>query len=475
MESLLSAGIDVGTTTTQVAFSRLFMENTAGYFSVPRVSIVEKRVVYQGEPRFTPLLDAFRLDAEGVKAIVEEAYAKAGISPRDVRAGAVIITGEAARKENAEALVTSLAGLAGEFVVSAAGPDMESVVAGKGCGACAYSKARHCRVLSVDVGGGTSNAALFEEGEALSTGCVDIGGRLVRTDGQGTVLSFSPAAEQAAKAAGVGLYPGLRDQEALERLCAAMAGVLAQMAGLVPKTALYEALRTPGSARLDMGGGADALCFSGGVADAIEGRFGGGDDFRFGDIGILLGRAIANDGDLGRLPRIRPAETLRATVIGAGSYTVAVSGSTIAAAAEALPLKNLPVARCTPQEEAALFQGRDEGFGARFRGALALAPSGLCAMAFAGKKSPSYAEVRAMGGVLAQIGEESLAPGAPLVAVCERDMAKALGGALRGRTGRPVLSIDGVAAAEGDQLDIGKPVMGGLAVPVVVKTLVFER
>ena len=154
MESIISVGIDVGTTTTQVVFSRLFMENTAGIYNVPKVSITGKEILYRSEPFFTPLLDREHIDAEKVKGIVLSVYRDAGISPDDVSSGAVIITGESARKENAENIVRTLSGMAGEFVVSAAGPDMESVIAGKGSGAYAYSKDHHLRVVNLDIGGG---------------------------------------------------------------------------------------------------------------------------------------------------------------------------------------------------------------------------------------------------------------------------------------------------------------------------------
>ena len=36
MADILSVGIDIGTSTTQLVFSRITMENAAGFFSVPR-------------------------------------------------------------------------------------------------------------------------------------------------------------------------------------------------------------------------------------------------------------------------------------------------------------------------------------------------------------------------------------------------------------------------------------------------------
>lgn len=42
-----------------------------------------------------------------------------------------------------------------------------------------------CRVLNIDIGGGTSNYALFDAGNVSATACLNVGGRLLETDAQG--------------------------------------------------------------------------------------------------------------------------------------------------------------------------------------------------------------------------------------------------------------------------------------------------
>ena len=143
MADILSVGIDIGTSTTQVVFSRLLLENTGGYFSVPRVSIVDKQILYKSRVHLTPLTGESRIDADRVRELVAAEYRKAGFSPGDTGSGAVIITGESARKDNSDAVLKSLSDFAGDFVVSAAGPDMESVIAGKGSGAYENSIREH--------------------------------------------------------------------------------------------------------------------------------------------------------------------------------------------------------------------------------------------------------------------------------------------------------------------------------------------
>lgn len=159
-EQLLSVGIDIGTSTTQLVISRLTLENRAGPFSVPRIAIGEKEVLYRSAIHFTPLLSETEIDAEGVRAIVAEEYRRSGFRQTDISTGAVIITGETARKENARQVLAALSDFAGDFVVATAGPDLESILAARGAGIDEYSKEHHKRILHFDIGGGTSNLAL---------------------------------------------------------------------------------------------------------------------------------------------------------------------------------------------------------------------------------------------------------------------------------------------------------------------------
>jgi len=89
---------------------------------VPRISIVNKEVIYRSAIYFTPLISDKEIDVKGVSKIVTEEYRKAGIKPRDLKTGAVIITGETARKQNADLVLEKLSHLAGDFVVATAGP-----------------------------------------------------------------------------------------------------------------------------------------------------------------------------------------------------------------------------------------------------------------------------------------------------------------------------------------------------------------
>ena len=190
-DTLLSVGIDVGTTTTQLIVSRLTVENKASAFSVPEMEISDRQVVYQSPIHFTPLLGENLVDGEKIRDLIAREYEKAGIRPAHVDTGAVIITGETSRKENARAVTDALSEYAGDFVVATAGPDLESVLAAKGAGADGYSGETGAKVLHMDIGGGTANLAWIEDGQIVKTGCMNVGGRLVKLDENGVLTYVS--------------------------------------------------------------------------------------------------------------------------------------------------------------------------------------------------------------------------------------------------------------------------------------------
>lgn len=474
MPSILSVGIDIGTSTTQVIFSRLMLENTTGYFSVPHVSIVDKEIVFKSRVHMTPLIGESRIDADRVRELVALEFERAGFTPRDTDSGAVIITGESARKDNADAVLARLSDFAGDFVVSAAGPDMESVIAGKGSGAFEYSMREHCIVANLDIGGGTTNAAVFDDGKVIARGCLDLGGRLICVAPDMTVTKASPGAVRTAEAAGVRLLVGEKATvRELEQITDKMAEVLANFLGERADN-LTRDLKTPGSTDFRLSGKRiDAVCFSGGVADGIyrpkENLF------EFGDIGILLGRSIASSA-LARQHRvIQAGETIHATVVGAGTYTTTVSGSTITYTSDIFPLKNVPVLKLDPAEEEGCFKGNVSLVAGKIRWFMGQSDAPLIILAMDGMKNPSYGQVKTAAECLCRAMTECLGREQPLVIVIERDIAKAVGQLMHQFLGgkRQVVALDGIRVDEGDYVDMGKPVMDGMVIPVVVKTLIF--
>lgn len=449
-ERLRSVGLDVGTTSTQLVFSELAVENRAGAFSVPDFTISERRVIYQSPVHFTPLLGGDRVDAPALRRIVDREYERAGFCRADIDTGAIIITGETSRKENAGSVLAELSGYAGDFVVAAAGPDLESVLAARGSGAVAYSEAQGKTVLHMDIGGGTSNLALICEGEIVGVGCLNVGGRLVRLDENGCVSYLSPVLSD--------LYPikvGERiTQEAVKTLTRMLCEVLEMAAGLRTATQLLSRFQTKGaSVWTPPGNTQTVISFSGGVAECIA------NDMPwdcFGDIGAELGRAIRNS-RLCCSEYVLGEQTIRATVIGAGCHSVRLSGSTVYHRAVRFPLKNLAVIRMEyPDAEA-------------IRAAVSV-QDGAAVLSLSGKMPNGYASIQAFAEQIVRgFGNGD-------IYVCtECDMAKALGQAiaLRLPPTRGVLCIDRVRADSGSYLDVAAPV--GAALPVVIKTLILER
>ena len=191
-ETILSVGIDIGTSTTQLIISRLTLVNQAAPFTVPRIAITDKEILYRSKIYFTPLRSDTVIDTEKVREIVDAEYRASGFERSQIQTGAVIITGETARKEIAREVLQALSGYAGDFVVATAGPDLESILAARGAGADQYSKEHHCSVLHFDIGGGTSNMSLFDHGELIATGCLNVGGRLLKFDASGRLTYCSP-------------------------------------------------------------------------------------------------------------------------------------------------------------------------------------------------------------------------------------------------------------------------------------------
>ncbi len=492
--AILSVGIDVGTSTTQVVFSKLQMDNAGGYFSVPRVAIVDKEVVYKSEIYMTPLKTDVLIDTDALRDIVAAEFRKAGYRPEDTDSGAVIITGESARKENSDAVLKSLSDFAGDFVVSAAGPDMESLIAGKGSGAWQYSMDHHCRVANLDIGGGTTNVVLFEDGETVARGCLDIGGRLICMDSQGMITKVSPAAAVMAQAAGVSVNVGDRcDEKTLAAVTRQMAAALNVYLGVSTSAdaagstaagyytaggtedieALLKQIKTPGSSDFPVPEKVQAVFFSGGVADLIYHE--SADTWAYGDIGVLLGRAIRESRLFTDFQKMEPGETIRATVVGAGTYTTTISGSTITYSDDIFPLKNIPVIKLDEVLQGACFAGDTEPVIRRIQWVLGQNDEEHFILAMPGKRDPGYEEMKRAAAAIRQIMDRVQPPGEPILLVIESDIAKAMGQMIRQQPDlkRQVVAIDSIHVEDGEYVDMGKPMMNGMVIPVVVKTLIF--
>ncbi|MGH8669030.1 MAG: ethanolamine ammonia-lyase reactivating factor EutA, partial [Burkholderiales bacterium] len=302
---LTTVGIDIGSSTSHLMFARVHLQRKTQLLS-SEFAVVRRDILWRSPILFTPFLADFTIDAARLRAFVDAAYAQAGIAPEQVDCGAVILTGEAIKRTNAQAIAAIFASQAGRFVCASAGHHMECVLAAHGAGAVAISRHTHKTVLNVDIGGGTTKFALIENGEIRATCAVAVGGRLM------------PAAAQ-------------RCEELAQVVLSVIRGD--PPAGLARQLLLTAPLewRRP-----------HLVTFSGGVAEYIFGR----EARTFGDIAQPLAARIVQGFADGRvdLPMMDPGQGIRATVIGASQFSVQLSGNTIHLSDKAqLPVRNVPV------------------------------------------------------------------------------------------------------------------------------------
>lgn len=478
-ETLISVGIDVGTTTTQVIFSNITIENMSSGARVPEFKIVGKEIFYKGKIHFTPLRSNTEIDETALKEIIEREYKNAGINPDDIDSGAVIITGETARKENAQNISKVLSGYAGEFVVATAGPDLEGIIAGKGSGAAKLSYENNDIVANFDIGGGTTNIAVFSQGEPIDTTCLDLGGRLLRFDKSGLVEYISPKLADICKEVNISLEKGKRyPDEVIRKICRYMAEILLEVSGVRSRSRLLELTLSPKSTVLRLDYKIDRVSFTGGVADYIYNNQSETDLYKFGDIGILLGyeiKAILNEF---ASKVIMPEETIMATVVGAGTQTMDISGSTISYSQSAtLPLKNIPIIEITEKEERVNEEELEKTIMAKLQWYCLETQKQKVALFLKGERNVSFEKVTSLSKVIAKVWEEFYPHGEEVIVVIENDMAKVLGQSISRKLSnkqREVVCIDGIKVSSGDYIDIGKPIGNGSVLPVVIKTLVFN-
>ena len=472
--TLLSVGLDVGTTTTQVIFSRLGLKDVARPGQIPRISITDRKVIYQSPIVFTPLLDAETIDADKLNEIVRGEYANAGINPKQVETGAVIITGETAKKKNADEILRALSGLAGDFVVSVAGPHVESLIAGRGAGAAEYSQSHYATVTNVDIGGGSSNSVTFQSGNPISAAAMNYGGRiLIIEHSSGRIQHVAEPAKHILAEIGLRLEIGdLPSLEQLRRFTDRMADMTLELIEGTSSLLAQKLYLTPPAT---VSGKGTVLMFSGGIGHYYYNPIpiqSVADVTLHDDVGPLLAESMRNHAGLNAYEIVQPAQTLRATVLGAGTQTVTLSGSTIWAERQILPIKNVPVIRPTIQDDLHPSSIASAISAAVRRWDVHVATDPF-AIALELNRSLDYTLLTQLANGLKEFSN-NMPPERPLIVIIERDYAQALGQTLKGLAPeRSLLVIDQVGLAEGDYIDVGTPLMDGRVVPLSVKTLIF--
>lgn len=469
---LTSVGVDVGSTTSHFLLSRLVLRRLGKGLS-SRYVTASREVLYRSPIWFTPFADGDRIDVGSLEGLIDDEYVRAGVTPAEIDTGAVVLTGEAARKENARAISESLASRSGEFVCAAAGHHLEAALAARGSGAVEVSRSTPGDVLAVDIGGGTTKLALLEGGELVATSAINIGGRLVAYDQERRVCRLDGAARVVAGTLGLELHEGMRLPASVEEaMVSTMADAL--MSALVGAShELVDALMlTPFLPRVPT---RCTLVFSGGVGDLLRGH----SDIETGDLGPALARAIRDrltDHEQRLTTAGTDAEGIRATVVGASQFTVQVSGDTIFAGRPGLlPVRNLQVLAVQVPHDVSREEVRD----AVRRSADLLDnlhdETGV-AVVIGWEGEPSYPSLRELATGMRD-GLDAVSVSGPVVIALARDLGKAIGRLLATELQweRDFVCIDGLELTEYDYVDVGSVVEPQGVVPVVIKSLVFDR
>ncbi|MEX0841564.1 MAG: ethanolamine ammonia-lyase reactivating factor EutA [Xanthobacteraceae bacterium] len=475
--TLHSVGIDIGSAGTQVVFSRIDLRRL-GEELTSRYYVVSRETLYQSPVALTPYQSEERIDETKLGAIIDDAYNAAKIHPDDIDTGVVILTGEALRRENAEAIAGIIAEQGGDFVTATAGHHMEAMLAAFGSGAARVSHDENKRILNIDIGGGTTKLGLVEKGQVLATAAIHIGGRLQVVDDSHKIVRLDPAGKYHAKQAGFSWKVGdAASPEDMDRVAEIMADTLvAALTVRPPPHDIAHLYLTDPIAEL---GRIDGVMFSGGVAEYIYQR----ETRDFGDMGPRLGRAIRRRIESGALPwPVLPAgECIRATALGASEYSVQLSGNTsfISNPGKLLPRRNLQVLQPTfvcedsidPEKLAQAIRDHFTAFD------LPIGGGGEVALAFRWQGAPSHERISAFAEGITRGMAPRIAKRQPLYVMLDGDIAQTLGAVLREEkhVEGEILAIDGVVLWDFDYIDLGRIRMPSNTVPVTIKSLVFSE
>lgn len=414
---LLTVGVDVGSSTSHVLFSRLQLARLAQSLS-SRFVLVARKVLHRSPILATPFTTDGLIDIDLLRRFVDEAYLAAGVAPDQIDSGAVVLTGQALEKRNSRAAAELFESYCGRFVCATAGHNLEAILAAHGSGAVAASRDRTGPALHLDVGGGTTKLAIVASGAVTATAALEAGAKVEYADGP---AGMARAIEEVARG---GDDPHL-------------------LTPRLPEVA-------PG-----------AVTFSGGVAEYVYGR----EERRFGDLGLELAAELRSAFTGSGWSIVPCAEGIRATVIGASQFTVQLSGNTVhLSALDLLPMRNVPVADARNGSIARSLARLDLEDG-----------DGPVALALEWDGEPRYARVRELAGRIAEALPRTLATGTPLVLAIDADIGRSLGQVLveEFAPAARIAALDGLELRELDYLDVGEVLRPAGVVPVVVKSLAF--
>jgi ethanolamine utilization protein EutA len=461
---LRTVGIDIGSATSQVVFSLVTLRRAEPILS-SRFVVVARETLYASPIRLTPYRGPDDIDGTELLTFLGQQYEIAGVRPDEIDTGAVILTGTALLRHNARAVADLMSSHAGRLVCAAAGHDFEARLAAHGSGAVARSRTGSQRVLSVDIGGGTTKLAMAVNGSIVDTAALGLGSRLVTWGPDRVVCTVDKSLAPVVAGLNVAPVAGLPLLPADEQLIAAE--MVRLIGDFLAGTALDKptiVLKPPDCPQWKF----DVVVLSGGVSEYVTGR----GPASFGDLGEALGGNLRNLQTA--LPVVaEPGAGIRATVIGVGQHAAQVSGSTIYVGPNVtLPMTGRPVLR--PRFPAD--QPDVDVIAAAVATAVRQAPTTeLPVLAVTWPHPPEYRGLLEFAqGIVAGLPSPAERPG-ELVLVLTEDLARLLGRILVEElaVGRGVLCLDGVDVTEFDYLDVGQVIEPAGVIPLVIRSLLF--
>jgi len=470
MFSLKSVGIDIGSSTSHLIFSHITLRREGASLS-GKFKVTNREVLYRSPIMLTPYLSATKIDTDKVNEFIHEAYRDAGLSPEDIDTGAVIITGEALKKDNAQPIVENFAKYSGKFICAAAGHNHEALLAAYGCGAVDLSKSEHKTVLNVDMGGGTTKFSLIEDGVVTQTAAINVGARLIAFDENDKITRIEDAGRTMMRELGYKVALGQKITEKMkEDFGAYMAKILFELIEKGPTLPMATQLMvTPPFVNYKGLKQVQHIVFSGGVSEHVYDH----DPTAYGDIGPVVGRNMRELlKSLSKGVVREPVEGIRATVIGAGEYTIQASGITsYVSNDQALPVHGLKVIQATIRDGESVSDALKQSL-RKFD--LPRFTSGL-ALSLTVNGVPDYQSVKRIAEGVAQVLKDADDPKCPLYLTLDLDIAKSLGGILKDefKVARDIIAVDGIEVGDLDYIDIGECLGITEVIPVTVKSLMF--
>jgi ethanolamine utilization protein EutA len=470
---MLSVGIDIGSSTSHLVFSRLTLGRERSFLNpTNRFMLIDREIIYESEIIFTPLIDRYTIDIEAIVEFCKDEYQKAGITPEMVDSGAVVVTGETAKKQNAAEIVKRLSSESGKFVSAAAGPNFESVLGAMGSGIVNLSRENQRTIMNVDIGGGTSNLAITSKGLVQSTSCINVGGRLLGIDEDFKIWRIDEPANFVMNELDMNYQLGdIIPEEDARSIAKELAKALLEVMRGPAKSSIAKELMMTDD--LDFSIPIDEFSFSGGIAEIYYGG-----EQSFNDIGRFLAEEIRILVEELALPIIEPENKIRATVIGAGAFTLSVSGSTCYFDKSIdFPLTNMPVIPVNVTKENYSPDTVKKEVQRSFTKFDMIEGEDLVALYFKDSLYRSYTWLQEFVKAIEDSLSQSVSAKKTIILLFESDIGKMVGLMVRQETSiqHNLICLDELFLEEGDWIDIGAPLHDGQVFPVTVKSLAFNQ